>query len=182
MIASSTDGKLNKIENCYLVISGQKIEFNNLPDISDSKGASYSDEQIMGRSTPFKTYSSSDNRTINLTIRLFTLSAEDRTNNISTLRRIQSAVYPRDITTGGSAYLPPPICKLKCFTLLGQNELCVVLKSYNVSFPADTTWFVGNDSSGSCFPARLEITTTWDVVYKPSELPGQEMILNGGVR
>jgi len=66
MKATINNGKLRYLEDCYIVvlISGENytIVMDNLPDISDTKSASYPDENAIGRSMTFKSYRNSENR------------------------------------------------------------------------------------------------------------------------
>lgn len=145
-----------------------------LPEISDSKSANYSDEPIMGRSFPLKTYSHSDNRAISMTIHMIVSEPKDLSYNLTSLRAIQSAVYPRH-SFGDAPYVPPPICKIKCGRLLAETELCVVLKQYTVKFPTEVAW-----DETSFVPFKFDIDTSWEVVYKSSDLPGSERIFATG--
>lgn len=179
--ATLPGGPLIEIEDCYLIIPGDekcgKIIFDNLPDITDAKTASYSDEIVIGRSSPLKTYSQSDNRNISMQIHLFVTKPSDVTYNLQVLRCIQSAVYPRKGSNGAPFY-PPVICRLKCGKLLAESELCVILKSYSVKFPTEVAW--ATDPVETFTPFKFDIDTTWDVVYKSAELPGQKRIIDLG--
>lgn len=167
-------GALREIENCYIEIpSYGRLTLKSLPDISDSKSATYNDEVVIGRSSPIKTYAHSDNRTISMTLHLFVTEEEDWYTNIKILRAVESAVYPRD--EKGISFIPPPICKIKCGALLSDNDLCVILKSYSVKFPTDVVW---HDDLYT--PMKFDIDTQWDVVYNSADLPGQERIMNLG--
>jgi hypothetical protein len=177
--ATSSGGPLRPIEGCYLIIPIEgglphTIVFNILPDISDQKGAAYNDETVIARSSPLKTYSASENRSISLGIHLVVSQPSDIETNLVHLRAIQSAVYPRKgIET---PFVPPPICKLKCGDLLAKNlELCVVLKSYSVKFPTEVSW-----AYKVFTPFKFDIDTSWDVVYKTEDLPGQDRIFGRG--
>ena len=170
MKATSRFGDLVPIPNCTIEIAGETIPMYILPEISDSKSATYTDTAIMGRATPVKTYSQSENRTITMELHFIALRKEHILRNIQWLRLIQSAVYPRD--DGGQApYLPPPICKITCGELLSADGLCCVLKSYSVRFPPDQVW-----DETTLLPYKFDVSTTWDAVYASSDLPGQEMI------
>jgi hypothetical protein len=166
----------------FFVSDGTKKEtvilLKALPEISDSKSANYQDEPIIGRAAPFKSYSHSENRTIGMTIHLYVTRNEDIIENITNLRAIESAVYPRDkesnITT---PVAPPPVCKIRCSSMLSDNELCVVLRSYSVRFPTDVAWVTVGSLT---FPMKVDIETTWDVVNLSRDLPGQERILRSG--
>jgi len=170
MNGTDSGGRLKPIPDCWVYVGGQTLTLDNLPDLSDAKSASYNDESVIGRSSPIKTYSNSDNRSISLSVNLFVQEPGDELKNLRTLRRIQSAVYPR--AGQATPYAPPQICKIKCGKLLSNQPLCCVLKDYSVKFPTDVPW----DETTLC-PYRLEISMTFDVVYSSSTLPGAEQIL-----
>ena len=183
--ATRIGGPLNPIQDCYVIIPCEgsdgceggefKLVFNNLPEITDSKSVSYQDETVIGRASPLKTYSQSDNRTIAMQIHMIISKPGDAEYNLSALRAIQSASYPRDGANGAS-FIPPPICRIRCGRLLSTSgELCVILKSYNVKFPTEVSWEEKNFT-----PFKFDIETNWDVVYKSSDLPGQERIFSLG--
>lgn len=171
MKATLSGGKLLLIPNCYIKIQGNTIPMNMLPDISDSKSATYNDEAVIGRSSPMKTYSHSDNRTISWTAYFITTSREDIMYNLEYLRLIESAVYPRD--QAFQPYAPPPVCALRCGHLLDQSaDLCAVMKSYSVKFPTDVAW-----DADTNLPYKFSIDMQFDIVYESSSLPGQEKII-----
>lgn len=178
--ATRSGGPLVPIKDCYVDIpvgesSRFRFEMKVLPEISDSKQANYSDEPIMGRSFPLKTYSHSDNRAIGMTIHMVVSEPSDIQENLDALRAIQSAVYPRH-GKGDAPYIPPPICWIRCGRLLADFEdLCVVLKQYNVKFPTEVAW-----DEDTFVPFKFDIETSWEVVYKSSELPGAERIFQLG--
>jgi len=154
-------------DDCYVKILGKTIWLDNLPDISDTKSATYNDETIIGRSTPLKTYSHSDNRTISMQIHFIVSEPNDVYDHLDYLRLIESAVYPR-AGRAGAPYTPPPVCQIKCGDLLALEELCVILTSYSVKFPTDIVW-----SQETFCPYKFDVDTTWSVVYTTSKLPGQ---------
>jgi hypothetical protein len=175
MQATVPGGKLRELDKCYVIIRGQKIAFNNIPDISDSKSAAYNDEAIIGRAFPMKTYSHSENRSINVEMYFYVTEDGDVQKNLGYLRLIESATYPQDGGQGGAPYAPPSVCKLRCGDLLATDDLCVVLKNYSVKFPRD----VGLDEATLC-PWMFQVSTQWDVVYRSTDLPGQERIVTTG--
>lgn len=176
--ATRPGGQLVDVKDCYIKVSAggsfEEIPLRILPDISDSKSASYNDEPIVGRSFPMKTFSHSENRVISMQAHFITLEEQDVEKNLRYLRLLESAVYPR---TGenGAPFLPPPICTIKCGRLLADEELCVILKSYSVKFPTDVAWY-----GSSYMPQKFEVDLSWEVVYRTSELPGQDRILDTG--
>jgi hypothetical protein len=116
---------LKPICGCYIQLPflKDKLVMKVLPDISDSKSATYNDEPVIGRSFPVKTFSHGDNRTISWTATFITTQRSDVQKNLDAMRAIEAAVYPRT-SGGGTPYQPPPICKLKCGKLLADDELC----------------------------------------------------------
>ena len=167
--------KLKRIDNCYIDIPGYgKIYMDNLPEIGDSKGASYPDTSVIGRSFPMKTYSHSENRAISWTMHLFVQAQEDAEDNLDILRKLESLVYPRN--TGPGPYAPPLIVKLKCGNLLSVNSpLCAVLKTYSVKFPTDVAW-----DERTLTPYKIDIDLSFEIVYSSNDLPGAERIVNSG--
>jgi hypothetical protein len=173
--ATNSTGDLLNIDDCYVNVPGYgQIKMHSLPDISDSKSAIYHDEVVMGRALPLKTYSHSDNRNISLQLHFFVRKQSDILTNLGALQALESAVYPRE-GQANAPYVPPPICKIKCGSLLAKNELCVVLKNYSVRFPTDVAWDLN-----TLIPYKFDVDTNWEVVYVTSDLPGQSRILQTG--
>ena len=147
---------------------------DNLPELSDSKSANYSDISIIGRSFPMKTYGSSENRAISWSMHLFVKKQEDIVGNLAILRKLESCVYPR--FTGPGPYAPPLICRIKCGDLLSVGPpLCVVLKSYSVKFPTDVAW-----DAKKLTPYKMDIDLSFEVVYASDDLPGADRIFQSG--
>lgn len=192
--ATLLTGSLTPINDCYIIIpigrGEKKIILDNLPEISDTKSANYSDETVIGRASPLKTYSQSDNRSISMQLHFIISKPQDVVENLINLRAIQSATYPREGEGEGSnrsPFIPPPVCRIKCGKLLSERgELCVILKSYSVKFPTEVSWMGDSQlGTGAGFdktftPMKFDVDTTWDVVYASSDLPGQERIFNLG--
>jgi hypothetical protein len=173
--ATIPGGRLVNLRDCYISIPDvQVIELNTLPDISDAKSASYNDEPIMGRSFPLKTFSHSENRNINMTLHFHVINQEDIAKNLQYLRALESAVYPRT-SSSGLPFLPPPVCQIKCGKLLADEELCVILRSYSVKFPTDVAW-----DEDFYVPYTFDVDTSWETVYRSTDLPGQERIVRMG--
>lgn len=171
---------LTPINNCYVEIpskdGAKRITVNALPDISDSKTATYTDENVAGRSSPYKVYGYSSVRAISFTFHFYAVDPKDFKTNLDNLRALASCAYPRDAEEGGELpYNPPTVCKLKCGKLLADNELCVILISYNVKFPTDVAW-----DEYSCVPYRFDVDTSWEVVYSSINLPGADKIIKSG--
>lgn len=184
--ATIVGGALVPIKDCYIKIpcedcgdsaSGGEFDltFKVLPEISDQKTVSYNDENVIGRASPLKTYSQSDNRTLSIQIHMVVSEESDVDYNLMAMRAIQSAAYPRK-GHNGAPFVPPPICRIRCGKLLSEGqELCVVLKNYAVKFPTEIAW-----DEQTLLPYKFDIDTSWDVVYKSADLPGQERIFTSG--
>jgi hypothetical protein len=181
MKATLPSGVLTPLQECYIDIPEleTKITMNILPDLSDSKSASYPDENAIGRSMPFKSYQNSENRTISWTAHFVVCKEGDQQQIIDWLRVIEACTYPMTQTTGGAPYAPPPICHLRCGDLLsdrGAPELCTVMKSYSVKFDTSVPW----DVEGY-IPYKLDVDMQFEVVYNQADLPGAEQIMIDGV-
>jgi hypothetical protein len=181
MKATDDYGLLQEITDCYIQtpIENKKIIMKILPDISDSKDAQYSDEPVIGRSTPIKNYSYSGIRSISWSAHFVATQESDLTvgngkSILDNLRLIQSLVYPEE--SSSAPYSPPPICKLRCGKLLADNEVCAILKSYNVKFDTAVVW-----SEDSYIPYKIDVDMTWEVVYDSTDLPGQDRIMKSGM-
>lgn len=175
---ATESGKLKRINNCWVDIPRTigPIYMHALPDISDSKGAVYNDETAIGRSTPIKTFSHGEARQISMTMHFYASDEFEAYDNFTYLAAIASAIYPQK----GNPYAPPPVCKIKCGRLLApgvasNGELCVILKNYSIKFPTDVAW-IGEE----LLPSKIDIDTSWEVVYASDDLPGKERILDEG--
>src|SRR5690606_13912801 len=120
--ATIPGGDLINLDDCYVYVPGrERIRLHALPDITDSKSASYNDEPIIGRSFPLKTFSHSENRSISMQLHFYVRKRSDIGENIINLRALESAVYPRDSSSGANApFVPPPVCRIKCGGLLAD--------------------------------------------------------------
>jgi len=174
MKSTRVDGSLRPINDCYLDINGQRITFNNLPDITDSKNVQYKGDAVIGRSSPIHTYAHSDTRIIGLNMHFFVTKTHDITDNLNNLRLIESCAYPRD-GNGNAPFIPPVICKLKCGRILADDELCVVMQNYSVTFPTDVAW-----DETTFVPFKFDVQTSWWVVYTSEELPFANRIITSG--
>jgi hypothetical protein len=167
----ATDGgKLTKITNCYIMALGATLEMQGLPEITDSKSATYSAENIIGRSTPLESYSHSDARTISWEIPFYVTQDSDITDNLASILLIQSLVYPSGDANGS----PPPTAQIQCGKLLGDKPLCVFLKNYSIRYGSDVAW-----DEETMLPYKCIMSTTWEVVYSCSNLPTQRSIFLG---
>lgn len=172
---ATNNGNLNYIEDCYIEIpEAGTILMRSLPDISDGKSAVYNNEPIMGRSFPLYTYSHSADRTLNMQLHFYIIKEGDGQRNLEDLRRIQSAVYPRQ-GSGRAPYLPPPVCTIKVNKILADQPICAQLQSYSVKFPTDVAW----DEETYC-PFKFDVDTSWLVVYASNDLPYQDRIVTSG--
>lgn len=178
--ATLASGDLVELKECYIDIPdlNETITMKILPDISDSKSASYPDEKAIGRSMPFKSFENSENRTISWTAHFFVCKDGDQDQILSWMRTLEACTYPQYKNTGGAPYAPPPICKLRCGAILSSLEaedVCCVLKSYSVKFDTSFPW-----DDVTFIPYKLDIDLQFDVVYNQADLPGADKIMTDG--
>ena len=161
--------------NRSVTVDGKRIiRPKILPEITDTKRATYADTTVIGRSFPIKTYSHSDNRVLSMRLHFMSVEGSDLLDNVNDLRAIASATYPRV----GQPYKPPPVCIIECGRMLGENPLCVVLENYSVQIPNNVVW-----DRSTLIPIYFSVNTTWHVVYASDQgggLPNQKQIFEKG--
>jgi hypothetical protein len=183
--ATDNTGDLLEIKNCYIKIP----DFNNLtipmkilPDISDSKSASFSSEKAIGRSMPFIGYESSESRQITWDAHFVICKEGDQDDIMGYIRALQACTYPQP-GNGSTSYLPPPTLKLRCGELLSKGqettEVCCILKSYSLKFDTTVPWYETEENS-SLIPYKMDISLTLEVIYNQANLPGSDKILSSG--
>jgi hypothetical protein len=184
---SQTNG-LVPIGGCFLSARGKTIFPHVLPDISDKHSATFSDEQIMGRSMPVKSYASSSDRTISWKWKFVNTDRESYIRNLEDYNFLKSLTYPIDNPSGSIPYEPPPICQIKCGGILAADKsqgymLNAICTDCSASFPTDVVWTSFTDSNDGDFeymPVEFNVDTTFSIVYRASDLPGQSRIMKYG--
>ncbi len=181
MNATNTNGQLVSLRDCYIRASGNPpvvIYMNNLPEISDQKSASYTEENAMGRSVPVKAFANGSSRKIGWKMKVIAQSNEEQTKAINNLRFLESCVYPKADPTNILPYIPPRVLSIKCGRLLADYELSVILTDYSVDFPTDQPW---SDKSNTLYlPYMFNISLSFEVVYDSRYLPGADRIISIG--
>lgn len=168
--ATNQFGALQELVKCRIETPFGMIRLKILPEISDSKSANYTNEPIMGRTTPLTNYSYSEPRTIQTDLTFAVTTCQDIEDNLTYLRLIECLTYPGD-PRGSAPFTPPPICKMVCGKLLGDAPLCVILKNYTVRWPVDVPWDVE-----TYLPYRFTVGCQWEVVYACQNIPTNSMI------
>ncbi len=187
--ATREGGSLIPIDDCYIIIPAftpiqareiqprsTKIPMTILPDISDRKSVNYADESGIGRSMPFKSFQSSENRSISWTIHWIVCKETDSDQILRWLRALESCTYP--VQRNNLPYTPPPICQIRCGNLLSSDNagpLYAILKEYSVKFDTNVPWDEKN-----LLPTKLDVDLTFDVVYGMDDLPYADKILRDG--
>jgi hypothetical protein len=181
MKATLATGQLVDLKGkCFISIPALSttIPMQSLPDIGDNKGATYADEPGIGRSMPYKTYQSSENRTISWTAHFMVTQPSDIATFQSYIRAIQAAVYPFNSGSdgaGGAPYTPPPICQIRCGQLLDMGlPVNAILKSYALKYDTSVPW-----DEDTFLPYKFDIDMQFDVVYDQVKLPGANQIFTG---
>lgn len=149
---------------CYLDIDNFKIDMDILPDISDSKSVNYSNENAIGRSSPFSIFANGELRTISWTCHFIVQKEGDPEKYLEYLRVIQSACYPTSQTGH-----PPPLCRLRCGAILTaewNQDLCCVLKNYSIKYDPNVPWH-----QETMIPYKMDIDLQFDVVYEQADIP-----------
>ena len=182
MLGSLPNGDMNTQpfeEKCKISIyagaEAVDIVMQSIPELSDQKGAQYSDESAIGRSAPYKTYQNSENRSISWTSHFIVTKQSDIQKYIGYIRTVQAAVYPYDganNNTGGAPYAPPPLCKIQCGSLLSKEPLNAVLKSYDIKYDTSVPW-----DEETFLPYKFDLSLTFDIIYNQSSLPNADLIL-----
>lgn len=173
--ATQANGALQEITQCRISTPNGVIRLKILPEITDSKGANYQSEPIIGRTTPILNYSYSEPRMINSELTFMITQCQDIVDNLTYLRLIESLVYPGDPVPGGAPYTPPPVSKFVCGKLLGDSGVCVILKSYSVRYQSDVAW-----DAETYLPYKFTVSCQWEVVYACSNIPTNCMIRTAG--
>jgi hypothetical protein len=185
---SSRTNNLNPIRNCFLSAKGKTVYATVLPELSDKHNASYADEQVMGRSMPVKTYASSGDRVITWKWKFVNTDRASYVRNLEDYNFLKSLTYPVDTPNGPVPYEPPPICNIRCGSIFSGTELMglgldVVCTDCSASFPTDVAWtsFSTVDGEDEDFiPMEFSVDTTFSVVYRATNLPGQQRIMTYG--
>lgn len=185
MKATSEGGLLREIDKCSIKIGTYIIKSRILPDISDQKSATYSEETGMGRATPFKSYQHSDNRSIGWTAHYIVTQKSDVQEFIKDIKNIQAAVYPRESVSNpySPPYQPPVICQLSCGELLSDGKgdkhpttksksVYAVMKSYNIKYDTSVPW-----DEETLLPYKFDIDMQFEVIYDQSNLPNSKNII-----
>lgn len=168
--ATNQYGQLQELVKCRIETPFGRIIMKVLPEITDTKAANYTNEPIMGRTTPLLNYSYSEPRTLQTDITFIVTTCQDICDNLTYLRLIESLVYPGD-PRGSAPFTPPPICKFICGRLIDDNGVCVVLRNYSVRFPTDVPWDVE-----TYLPYKFTVGCQWEVVYACRNLPTNRVI------
>ena len=167
---------LTPIPKCDIKVGPITVPMYALPDISDSKSASYADETGIGRSMPFKSYQWSDNRTINWTAHYVATSKSDIKDFLRDVRRLTSACYPQQGT--GTPFRPPPLCTLRCLGLMkltsAPSEIAAVMKSYSIKYDTSVPW---DEETG--LPYKFDVDMVFEVVLNQTALPTDNLIALG---
>lgn len=169
-------GRLIPLEDCYIDIPdlGETIYMNNLPDISDSKGANFPDTAAVGRSMPFKSYEASENRSISWQCHFIICNEGDADTNLRYLRLLEACVYPQK--GFGSSYAPPPTLHVKCGKLLRESDtVCCILRKYSIKFDPQVPW-----DEKTYIPYKFDVDLDLEVVYNQENLPNADTIVEAG--
>ena len=142
-----------------------------LPDIDEDKDASYSDAEVIGRSSPIPTYRASGYRSISVTFHLHSTNSNMAQFNVNFIRAIRSMVYPQYENT----YLPPNVGKFKCGPLWrgqGGGGMNFILSNYSFGASSENVW-------PGMIPVTIALRCSMKIVYPYSSLPGAHDVVEG---
>lgn len=139
------------------------IRFQTMPDkITDSKSAVFNDAQIIGRSSPLKTYQFSSARKISLNLEFFASieakdekSAEEVRTTVNLLRALVNPNY------GSKLIARPRRCILRVGENIGMTGYCL---SVNVTLRGDYPWEL-NPAKAHYASVALVFEETGEDVY-----------------
>jgi len=193
MRATSAAGSVRPIPGAWLRIPGTsppdtggqgdglgRWSLYAMPEVQVTKEANYSDIQILGRSSPIKTYAGSGYRRLATTFHLHSTNPQLKEYHIAFVRSVESLLYPEYRGT----YLPPPIAQFRCGVLISNQDLVVaniggyvnvVAMSVNYSIDPNIV-MLGNVD---LFPIYLALQVNFDVVYPFNLLPGSGDVVRG---
>lgn len=198
--------KLNKIP-CYIKVASANYGSNtntntsssviqqgfwltSLPELTWRKEASYNTQNIIGRSSPIISYSSSKSRTIEIVLHMHNPTYQDMIYNMNAVHYLASAVHPRYQST----YAPPPICTLACGSSQGGAPLTTttasgstrsantspfaylrfIMTSISQSFNSESVW-----DDVLMVPRNWDVQISGEVIYNYVNLPGSSDVLSG---
>jgi hypothetical protein len=164
--------------HCYIIVlpddgdeASKKhvILFQTMPDkITDSKSAVFNDAQIIGRSSPLKTYQFSSARRISLNLEFFaSLEAKDVNENKplegvtkvkETVKLLRALVNPN---YGSKLIARPRKCILRVGDNIGMIGFCI---SVNVTLRGDYPWEL-NPAMAHYASVALTFEETGEDVY-----------------
>lgn len=180
--ATNNDGSLAYLNyepvggKCMIFTPCGNICLKILPEITDSKGATYVAESTPGRTTPLMTYAHSDARTINTELHFMVTKANDIIENMGYLRILQNLVYPGNDSIV-APYTPPPVVRFVCGSLMdGRQGLCLIMKNYSVRYPTEVAW-----DAATFLPYRFSVSCSWEVIYACSKIPSNQCIVPGSI-
>lgn len=135
------------------------IPFQFMPRaISDNKAAMYNDIHIIGRSSPFKSYSGSSARSINFMLEFYAApeqgSSDPTPQKIKQLiDRLQALVYPIYIANRVN---PPPLCLVHIGDQINMLGVC---KGVNTNYDNSKTPWTGSIRGGHyAFGAAVQLS------------------------
>lgn len=142
------------------------IEFQFMPkSIADVKQALYQDIAIIGRSSPFKSYSSSSPRGISFSLEFFASpeqgTADPTPEKIKDIiNRLQALVHP--IYNNYNVYPPP-----KCLVHIGdQIEMIGVCRSVSCNYNERTPWTSTRQGNGKIFSFGVTVQLAFDEIQQ----------------
>ena len=166
-------------DSCYIIILPNSnddvyvtIPFQIMPAvITDAKSAVFDDANIIGRSSPLKTYKFSSARVLNLTLEFFaSLESEDNSEDAAGLYNVKTAVNSlRSLVnpTYTSSTIQRPY---KCLVRIGDTLAFIgFCRSVYVSYKGDYPWAL-NPTRAHYASVALMFEDTGEGVYSGDDI------------
>lgn len=153
-------------------VSNDVIKLSVSPRISESRQASYSEQNITHHPGAILKYDKTNSRVWQIGAKLVSRTPEEASQNQLYLNIIRSWVMPY-YGTGTAADAPallgapPPILKMSGYGVKNISPIPVVLESYSTNWPNDVDYIPTLE--GDPFPVIMEIDLALKESYSPAE-------------
>ena len=153
-------------------IDGEIVRFAATPRISESRGASYHEINILHHPGSILKYEKTGNRAWSLSARLVSRNQGEASVNQYYLNVIRGWVMPyygsgTEAIAPEKLGAPPPVLKFSGYGARNISPIPVVLESYDTSWPNDIDYIPTYD--GTPFPVIMEINLNLKEAYSPGE-------------
>lgn len=153
-------------------VDGEMVRFAVTPRISESRGASYHEINILHHPGSILKYEKTGNRSWSIGARLISRNQSEASINQYYLNVVRGWVMPyygagTEALAPEKLGAPPPVLKFSGYGARNISPIPVVLESYDTSWPNDVDYIPTHD--GTPFPVIMEINLNLKEAYSPGE-------------